>query len=127
MLHMRTADSQTGYKSTLGQRGFQNIQATFLQTRPTLQPLIPCSVVVAHVAASHAAASHAAARPPAAGPPAAAPAAASPAAVGPTAASLAAARPPAATTAAIDTPVTAQLLLLGLALGDAHQILSPTM
>ena len=126
MLHVRTADSRAGYKSTPGQRGFQSIQATFLQTRPNLQPLTQCSVV-ARAVASHAAVSHAAARPPAAGLPAAAPAAASPAAVGPTAASLAAARPPAATTAAIDTPVTAQLLLLGLALGYAHQILSPTM
>ena len=120
MLHVRTADSRAGYKSTPGQTGFQSIQVTILETSRTHKLQTPCSVVVAHAAASHVAASHAAARPPAAGPPAAAPAAASPAAVGPTAASLAAARPPAATTAAIDTPVPAQSILLGLALEHAH-------
>jgi hypothetical protein len=104
---MGIGDSWAGYKKTPGQRDFQSIQATFLQNRPTLQPLTPCSVVVAHAAASHAAASHAAAGPPAAGLPAAAPAAASPAAVGPTAASLVAARQPATTTAAIHIPVPA--------------------
>jgi hypothetical protein len=115
MLHVRTADSRAGYKSTPGQRGFQSIQVTFLQTRQTLQPLTQCSVV-ARAVASHAAVSHAAARPPAAGLPAAAIAAASPAAVGPTAASLAAARPPASSKAAIHTPVPDQPVLIILAL-----------